>query len=65
LDICIQRQVGHKHDGVGDVPDIHSGLDHGGSIRLSNTAGHALAHFGNRISDVELTARDIVLSAIK
>jgi len=54
LHIRVQRQIGHEYDGVGQLPNIHSGLDHGDSTRLSNTPCHALAHFHDRIPDIPI-----------
>src|SRR2546423_1573534 len=44
---------------------VHARLYHPAAVRLQNAGRHALGHFGGRIADIDLSAGDIVLTAIE
>src|SRR5205807_504020 len=44
---------------------VHCRLDHGRAVGLRNALGHPLGHRGGGVADIDLAARDVVLSAVE
>ena len=65
LDIGVERESRHKNDGARNVCGIHRGLDRDRAVRLRNALLHSFRHFGRGVSNVDLTAGDVVLSAVE
>ena len=47
------------------MPQIQAGLGHQCTVRLGNARRHLLGHFGSSVANVDLTARDVVLTSIQ
>jgi hypothetical protein len=65
LDIGVERERRHINDGARNVCWIHRGLDRDRAVRLRNAFLHSFRHFGRGVSNVDLTAGDVVLSAVE
>src|SRR5215469_15068342 len=65
LNIRIQWQARHIEHSIGDVLHVHSWFRNGGAVRLQSPGSQCLAHLRNRVSNVNLTTRDVVPAAIQ
>src|SRR5262249_49561569 len=65
LHVGFERKICHVKYRVANVLQIHTRLNGNRSVRLRSTGRHSLGHFSCRVSDIDLSASDIVLSPIE
>jgi hypothetical protein len=65
LHVGIERQACHVNDGIADMPHIDHRFGRLFAVCLLHAGGHARRKFGQRVADVDLTAGDVIFSAVK
>jgi len=61
----VERQVRHIKDRVGNQFHVHAWLWRHCAVSLKDAAVHALSHLRGRVADINLPARDVVLSSVE
>src|SRR5215475_7446901 len=65
LNVRIQWQARHIDHSIGDMLHVHCWFRNSGAVRLQSSGCQFVAHLRNRVSNVNLTTRDVVPTAIQ